>query len=248
MIEVLKGNIVKELVMLKKYKLSGFFTILNSFILFFTLYFLFNNIIEMDEQSKAMFIISYVLWYFSLSLITEAGWIIVTETNKGTIEQWLLSPFPLWYLLLSKMLATNLINIFRTVLLLVLIMVLIQINLLMTLETFIVLIFSIVGMLGAGIIFGGIALLYRRIRDIIPIFQYILLAVISLPYSESLYSNLIPIYSVSSFFKKIQLNIEISFYDYIFFIISSLFFFIFGVVFFINCEIKIKKDGTLGKT
>lgn len=123
-----------------------------------------------------------------------------------------------------------------------------RVNLLLTLEAFIVLTVSIVGMLGAGIIFGGIALLYRRIRDIIPIFQYILLAVISLPYSESLYSNLIPIYSVSSFFKKIQLNIEISFYDYIFFIISSLFFFIFGVVFFINCEIKIKKDGTLGKT
>ncbi|AUJ23833.1 hypothetical protein A21D_00721 [Virgibacillus dokdonensis] len=102
MFQVIKGNLIKEIQLISHRKVSTLFTVLNSFLLFIALYTLFNNVIHVDDTSKAIFIVSYVLWYFSLSLITEPGWIIIGESSRGTIEQWYLSPYPLWYILFSK--------------------------------------------------------------------------------------------------------------------------------------------------
>lgn len=247
MIEVIKGNIIKEVHLINNRKIGMLFTVLNSFLLFFALYMLFNNIVQANDNARSTFIISYVFWYFSLSVITDPGWVIVNESSRGTIEQWWLSPYPFWGILLSKIIAGNLVNSLRTIMLLILIMITTRPDILFNLQTIIILFIALVGMYGVGFILAGFSIMYKRIQDIIPILQYILLATISLPAINHVSFTLIPIYSSSILLKKSIIGKNIAFFEYGLFTASSVLVFILGVLFFICCEKNVRKKGNLSK-
>lgn len=130
----------------------------------------------------------------------EPGRVMVSESSRGTIEQWFLSSYPLWFLLFLKLLLVNFVNSLKTILLIVLILITTSIPL--YIEIIILILTSVLGMSGIGYIFGRLALIYKRITDIIAILQYALLAIISLPSSTSYISNIIPVFSTDSMLKK----------------------------------------------
>lgn len=228
-------------------KIGMLFTILNSFLLFFALYTLFNNIVETDNSSRAIFIVSYALWYFSLAIITEPGWVILSESTRGTIEQWWLSPYPFWIILFSKIIAGNVVNSLRTILLVILILITTKSSVELGMNSLFILLISLLGMYGVGFVLAGISLIYKRVQDIIPILQYLLLAIISLPPNDNFLVNLIPIYSSSNLLKQSIIGTTILYGDYLSFLIVSILVFCIGVLFFIICEINVRKKGTLSK-
>ncbi|WP_142383454.1 ABC transporter permease [Bacillus sp. V3-13] len=203
--------------------------------------------VETDSNSRAIFIVSYALWYFSLAIITEPGWVILNESTRGTIEQWWLSPYSFWIILFSKIIADNIVNSARTVLLVILILITTNSSVELGLNSLAVLLISLLGMYGIGFVMAGVALVYKRVQDIIPILQYLLLAVISLPPNDSFYAIIMPIYSTTILLKRSIVGNSIFISEYLLFVITSILTFCMGVLFFIICETNVRKRGTLGK-
>ncbi|AUJ23832.1 hypothetical protein A21D_00720 [Virgibacillus dokdonensis] len=110
-----------------------------------------------------------------------------------------------------------------------------------------IIVISLFGMYGIGFIFGALSLIYKRIQDIIPILQYLLLAIISLPASSNIFANIIPIYSTSSLLKRLLDNNDILFSEYILFSFSSIFYLIIGVLLFNSCDKFVRKKGIVGR-
>ncbi|HER2025500.1 hypothetical protein LCL90_22945 [Bacillus infantis] len=179
----------------------------NAFFLFFALYITYSNFGVKNSSVKiSIFIINYILWYFSLSAITEPGWNILSETHHGTLEQWWLSPFPFWFILLSKMFSNVFVNGIRTLSLIFCIFIFFNSKYLFEAKFLLLLILSTIGMYGIGYIIAGISLIHKKTSDILPIFQYLIFALIAIPIKENPLLMLISINNGSSLIKLNILN------------------------------------------
>jgi ABC-2 type transport system permease protein len=248
MIHAIYANLLKELFYLKNKKISVALSIANAFFLFFALYIAFNNFGFRDSSVEiSIFIINYILWYFSLSAITEPGWNILSETHNGTLEQWWLSPFPFWFILLSKMFSNVFINGIRTLILMFCIYFFLNSHYLFEPKFLILLVISTIGMYGIGYIIAGISLIHKKTSDILPIFQYLIFALVAIPIKENPFLMLIPIYNGSSLIKLNILKHSISLFDWLQLLMVSFLNILIGIVIFSLCEKYCRKKGVFGK-
>lgn len=191
-------------------------------------------------EESTQFLISYMIWYLSISLITDPSWILLGEIGRGAFSQWLLSYKSPTTILISKMVSNTFISLIRIFILFLLVTQIIEIEFGVTLFTLPILIFTILSLLGIGLILAGFTLIYKKISDILPILQYVLLGIVGINISISYYHFLFPFYSSVIIIKKDLLLQDVSLQEFFIFSSASVITFTIGIV-FLNKMLKVVK-------
>lgn len=129
-------------------------------------------------------IVGYLLWSLSIFVITDIAGTLQSEAQTGTLEQLFLTSFGARTLFLVRAIADLAIQLILLGVILLIIMVLTGRYLSFPIVLVLPLATVLMGSYGLGFIMGGISLLFKRIQQILAIFQFALLFLLTAPTEE----------------------------------------------------------------
>lgn len=254
-----KVSIERTLKELSRYKFNTISEILFYYVLFMAMFLGFENFgidigispIDMGGTLEG-FIVGYFLWTIMVSAYTDIAYGIMNDAGRGTLEQLNMSGIKLSTIVTVRSICELLITLIVSIILLFVIMlttsIKLEVNIFSILFPVVIGIFSI---LGIGLIFGGLALIFKKIGSLLNIVQYSLIACIIVSPKNKIIYNLLPFRPAAD---KVFLTmregysfLDFSIYDYGIMIGNSLLYFIIGLVVFNKCVKFAKKKGLLGQ-
>lgn len=198
------------------------------------------------------FIAGYFLWTIMMMTYEGVAYGLTNDANRGTLEQLNMSGIRLSTIVTVRSLSDLLINMVVTVALLFIIMATtnykLEIRIFSILLPIVIGIFSI---LGIGLIFGGLALIFKKIQALLNIVQYFLIALIMVNPGNKILYNLLP-FRPSSDMVILSMRagyslVDFSIYDYVIMAGNSVLYFSIGLLVFNKCVKIAKSKGLLGQ-
>ncbi|MBC2460451.1 ABC transporter permease [Clostridium beijerinckii] len=256
-----KVSMEKAIKELSRYKFNTLSDILSFYVLFIAM---FTGIKVFGESMKVSsvsfgntiegFIAGYFMWNIMVLAYSDTANNIVSDANRGTLEQLNMSDLGLSSILVVRSLCNILISVLISFILLFLIMITTQrwlnINFVSMLIPIFIGIFSI---LGISLIFGGLALIFKSIKSLLNIIQYFLIGLV-LPAPENLnhlISIIVPFRPSIDAVYKIMINgdsvADFSIIDFGIMITNSIIYFTIGLFIFNQCSKVAKKRALLGQ-
>ena len=200
-LNVFSANLSKVFTEMKRYlpnTISMIITIYAIFLMFFLGIRTVGNPEAMDSNIQYV-IVTTVMWFLAITAMQGIGWEINAEAVRGTLEQLYMSPVPAWFILLTRMLATLLINLVIYIIILALIMLTsgqwLTFNAFTLIPLFAI---TIVCMIGVGFMVAGLALVFKQIQAFLQIVQFVYFGLVAVPVSLSSLLELAPIVRASS--------------------------------------------------
>ena len=183
--KLLQAMVMREIQMMKSYMfnfLSGLITVVIIFsILLFGARFAMGNSTNLGNTTEAL-VVGFFLWSWLLGGMNTLTWGITTEAEQGTLEQLYMSPYGFKLVSLAMLGVSFLSNLLFTIPLLLIIMLIsgkfLHID---VLTVGFILFFTILPAYGLGYVFGGLALLYKRIQSLFQILNMGVVAFFLLP-------------------------------------------------------------------
>jgi len=186
-------------------------------------------------DSKSLVLLGYLFWSFSVLIIGSTSNSIRQDTMKGTLEQKVMSVVPLQIIFMGDLITELVINVIVVGAVCLISMLFIKVSIVFNLGAIITLIITIVGMYGIALVFGGIALVSKRISNLVYIFQLILLivsnAVIQVPISH-IFGNIFPLTVGIHLARNFMLNRDVYITDILEFCILCVLWLIIGIIIF----------------
>jgi ABC-2 type transport system permease protein len=255
----LKVSIEKTSKELSRYKFNTISDILVLYVLFMAMFLGVKSFgisfgispIDMGDNLEG-FIVGYFLWTIMMMAYSDVAYGLMNDANRGTLEQLNMSGIKLSTIVTVRSLADLLINLLISIVLLFIIMVTtnykLQIKIFSILFPVFIGIFSI---LGIGLVFGGLALIFKKVQSLLNIVQYFLIALVIIgPENEIIY-NLLPFRPAADmvFFsmRRGYSLIDFPIYYYGIMIGNSILYFSIGLLIFNKCVNLAKKKGLLGQ-
>jgi len=206
-------------------------------------------------ESKSLMLVGYVFWSYAVSAINETGNDVRVEANRGTLEQKCLSVVPLWWLLMAKSLSGILISTTFVALLVGMSTIFFNVGVKITTGAFFAWAIMLMGMYGFGFVIGGIALVVKKVGQLVFLIQIVLLFLTgtimplkSFPYILQLVGRYLPLTQGMKIAKiSIGGTRTISFESWLVLIIISAVYLTFGLLFFHMSERFARKEGLLGR-
>lgn len=235
------------------YKTNFFSEMVTIFILYASL-FMFDsgnslgNYYLQPENSKNLLLVGYVLWGFSIMGISTVSANITNELTTGTLEQKMMTNIPIYILLIGQMLPAFIIQAGEISVIVILSNIFFNTNISFNFTSICILIITIIGMYGIGLIFGGISLVKKKIGKVIYIFQILLLFIsntISYISDTILINKILPLTIGNDLIRKSILGMHINMNEYAILILVSLGWLLLGIFIFRYFENKSKIDGVL---
>lgn len=243
---LLKSIIRKDVLYLRRYWLNSFFSVVIMCLFFLILAYGVKNLKTIGDFNAYSLFSGYIVWVFMTTIFSTLVTNTSNEASLGTLEQLYINSKSYYVTIMMQGISSYLI-IFIQISILIILLVLISvipINLLV--RYFISVPFFLLGvpaLWGIGLFLAAIVLRYKNVTSIYTSLSSLLFALISY-ISSSYYSweyLFIPFSPASSYIQTIIVN---GFYvDVVLIceiILNSLFFFIFGILFFKNYEEKSK--------
>jgi len=239
------------------------FNTISNFLIFYVLFmFMFLGVrqfgislgvspIDMGNNLEG-FIVGYFLWTIIMLAYSNIAYSIINDANRGTLEQLNMSNISLSQIVIVRSFSNLLLNIVFSIVLLFFIMrktgYWLEIDLISILIPIFLGIFSI---LGIGLIFGGLALIFKKIQSLLNIVQYFLIALVAITPESNTISAIIPFnYAAGMIFSTMMGGnsfTDFSLYDYGITIGNSIIYLILGLVVFSQCVKIAKSKGLLGQ-
>lgn len=138
---------------------------------------------QFGERQDAV-VIGYVLWTLVIFIVNDVGINLQIEAQTGTLEQVLLSPFRASHIFLARALASLTLRLTLISTILVVILVLTGSRLAFPPSLVFPLISVILGAYGLSFVAGSLALLFKRIQQLLGIMQFGLLFLLAAPVEE----------------------------------------------------------------
>ena len=253
-LNVLIANIRKVGILLIRYlpnTISEIVTFYAIFLMFFFGVKVIGDPAQMGENS-AFVIVSMFLWFLSLTAMQGIGWELTTEATSGTLEQLYMSPVPTWFILLSRMIGTVLVNIVIMAVVLFLSMLTagqwLSVDVLTLIPLFILL---LIGMLGIGFMVAGLALIYKQINALLQIAQFAFFALVSVSVTLSKWLEFLPVIRGSSMIRTSMTEgkhlFDFTTTDWLLLLTNAVIYFIAGVLVYKLAERRAMRMGLLGK-
>lgn len=251
----------KSIIELIRYKFNTISDILSLYALFISMFLgikIFGTSMNVASLSLGNtlegFVVGYFMWTIMMMAYSDTSYSIINDASRGTLEQLSMSNLGLHNILIVRSICNLFANLLISIVLLFIIMYTtgywIHIKIVSILIPIFIGIFSI---LGIGLIFGGLALIFKKIQSILNIVQYFLIALL-LPLPDSfnpIISILIPFKPCSKMVFKTMLEgksfIEFSMIDYGLMIVNSIIYFVIGLLIFNYCSKLAKRKGVLGQ-
>ena len=207
--------------------------------------------IDMGETLES-FIVGYFLWTIMFMAYSNVAHGLMNDANRGTLEQLNMSGIKLSTIVTARSLSTLLVNFIVSSALLFIIILTTGYQFEIKIFTVLLSIFlGIFSILGIGLIFGGLALIFKKISSLLGIIQYFLIAFVVVNPESEIIHNLIPFRPAAD---KVFLSmmggyslIDFELYDYMIMIGNSILYFGIGLLVFNRCVKIAKRKGLLGQ-
>ncbi len=198
------------------------------------------------------FIVGYFLWTIIMFAYSNIAYSIINDANRGTLEQLNMSNLSLSQIVVVRSFSNLLLDIIFSIILLLFIMKTtgywLQIDIISILIPIFLGIFSI---LGIGLIFGGLALIFKKIQSLLNIVQYFLIVLVAAFPENIIISAILPFnYAAGMIFDTMMGGVsfmEFSALEYAIVVGNSLIYFILGLIVFNQCVKIAKSRGLLGQ-
>lgn len=256
-----KVSMEKSVIELIRYKFNTVSDILSLYALFISMFLgieIFGTSMNVSSLSLGNtlegFVVGYFIWTIMMMAYSDTSYSIINDASRGTLEQLSMSNLGLHNILIVRSICNLFMNLLISLVLLFIIMYTtgywIHIKIFSILIPIFIGIFSI---LGIGLIFGGLALIFKKIQSILNIVQYFLIALL-LPLPDSfgkITSVLIPFRPSSKMIFSTMLEgmsfTGFSMFDYGLMIGNSIMYFGIGLLIFNYCSKLAKRKGVLGQ-
>ena len=135
-----------------------------------------------SSSSLDSMVIGYVLWMSAMLALQGTGGVVLSESQRGTLEQLYLSPLGANVIFLSKAISSTLFNFVLIAIMLFLTMLTtgrwLSVNLL---SFYVILFISLLSLNGFGFMLGGIGLIHKKIGAVNGILSFGLIGLMLLP-------------------------------------------------------------------
>lgn len=239
------------------------FNTISNFLIFYVLFmFMFSGVksfgismgvspIDMGDNLEG-FIVGYFLWTIIMFAYSNIAYGIINDASRGTLEQLNMSGISLSQIVIVRGFANLLLDIIFSIILLLFIMkqtgYWIEMDIISILIPIFLGIFSI---LGIGLIFGGLALIFKKIQSLLNIVQYFLIALVATIPESNIISAALPFnYAAGMIFSVMKGGNsfrDFSILDYGLIIGNSIIYLVLGLVVFNQCVRIAKGRGLLGQ-
>lgn len=192
---VLYGFCSRNFLILRRYPVN-FVGRLMTYLLVFGLVFWGGMVIAPEgfRQSLDAIIVGYFLFATVFSTFFTLSNMINTEAQYGTLEQLYIAPFRFSTVMSAAVLSKLVISLFIGVVNLVVILLITGRTLTIDLLTVVPLLaLTLCQAIGMGFFLGGFALLYKRIRSLYSIVQFVFVGLIAAAMSDAMWPRLLPV-------------------------------------------------------
>lgn len=197
-------------------------------------------------------IVGYVLWTLVIFIVNSVAISLQVEAQTGTLELLFLSPFGASRVLLVRAIASLILNLVLMLSILLLIIVLTKRHLNFPPSLLLPFITIILGAYGLAFMIGSLALLFKRIGQLLGIFQFMLLFLLMTPaesWTGSLWilRLLLPMTLGAGELRNLMVhNQSLDLSVFALALLNGLVYLVCGLVVFRSCERKAKLQGILG--
>lgn len=148
-------------------------------------------------------IVGWFLWTMSLTAYFSLAQSITREAQWGTLEQLYMSAYGFGAVMASKVVALLLVSALWGAIILPLMLVTTGRTLAIDLLTVIpVVFFTLLSVVGIGFVFGGLALVYKRIENVSQLMQFAFLGLIAAPVADSALLRYLPLVQGSAMLQQ----------------------------------------------
>lgn len=216
---------------------------------------------EQEKQKKAFgksidgYVIGYCLWFFAIIALNTMGFNLEQEAVSGTLEQLFINPSGILTVLLTRAVASFLVSIWSVGFLLLLLMVStgrwLHLPMLLAIP---IIILTIMGLYGLGLILAAASLLAKRVGQFGQMVQFGLLFLAFTPIekfdpiSAFLIRNL-PLSVGAEILRRLvnpDLTLSVTFGFYIHLIIVGVIYLLIGILVFNHAILIAKRNGLIG--
>lgn len=251
-------KVIKELL---RYKFDTISDILSLYVLFMAMFLgmkLFGMSMDVSPvklgNTLEGFVAGYFLWTIMLMAYSDTANNVISDASRGTLEQISMSNLGLSSVLLVRSICNLIVNLLTCFAVLFFIMLTTGYWLNINIVPLLILIFlGVFSIFGISLIFGGLALIFKKIQSILNIVQYFLLGIVIPPlgaFSDAV-SLLIPFRKAVELIFKITIGgssiTEFALSDYLIIIGNSFIYLLIGLFIFKKCTVIAKRKGLLGQ-
>lgn len=247
-------NTKKELIYLKRYLTNNILELVVFFILLLTLLggIEFFSDVKSIQSNKRYVIISYLLWYLTLTMTQGVANDILTEANQGTLEQLSLSDFSLEKIYFIKMITNFLIETIFIVILLSAALISTRVSLEFNITNFIIVLPNVVIYLfGIAYIICSLSIIFKNISAFLQVYQFIMMLIIFTPSTQFFLLKFLPLNYIITAYRETLINDGsilkiISIENLLLSFIHSIAILVIGYFLFKKSIVFSKKNGLLG--
>ncbi len=197
-------------------------------------------------------VVGYVLWFLVTFIIGDIALGLQAEAQTGTLEQVLLSPFGVLKIFLARAIASLTLRLSLIVGILSLIMLITGSHLYFPPSLFLPLFTVLLGAYGLAFIAGSLALLFKRVQQLLGLLQFVLLFMLAVPTEGwsgplKIVELLIPMTLGASLLRDLMAqNQSLDFSQLGLALLNGVGYFALGVFIFHWAERRAKRQGILG--
>ncbi|MBU9710714.1 ABC transporter permease [Evansella tamaricis] len=240
---LLKANLRKEYLEMKRYLPNTIAMVLTFYILFIGMFFGIQIIGDPTTQdiNIQFTIVNYIFWFFAMMTVNAIGWQITNEAMRGTLEQLSMSPMGIWKIMLMRLIASTVINFIMIIALLYLSMFTSGQWLNIDVGTILpILILTIISMFGLGFIIAGLSIILKQVQAFLQILQFILAGLTFVPLSVAPFLAFFPFVKGVDLVRAVMIEgvtfTQIPMVDFLILGFNAIFYFVIGLLFFFYCE------------
>lgn len=251
-LHLLKANLKKEYLELKRYLPNTIAMLLTFYIIFLGLFGVIQIVGDPSAQdaNTQYVIVNYIFWFLAFTIINSIGYEILNEAMRGTLEQLSMSPMGIWRIMTARLLSTTIINLTIVVVLLYLSMATANqwLNIdIITLAPIMNL--TLISMFGISFIIAGISIIVKQIQAFLQILQFILMALAFVPLSLSPLMQFLPFVKGIDMVRQVMIQgyslSQFTGYDFAVLLFNAVFYFVIGLSVFMYCERFAMEKGLL---
>lgn len=196
-------------------------------------------------------IVGYVLWSLSIFILGDIAGGLQQEAQTGTLEQIFLSPFSAPQVFLTRAVSNLTIQLVINLSILLIIMTVTGSRLSFPPILFVPLLTVLLGAYGLALLMGSIALLLKRIQQVLGIFQFLLFFVLIVPIEawagSTLWAFLLPMTPGAALLRTVMAQEQaFSLAQFFVALLNGAAYFALGLYLFRLAEREVKQRGRLG--
>ena len=181
-----RASFFKSLILMKRYLVNTLSQIVSMYLLFAVMFFGGQQLAGAAiTNSIEGIVVGYFLWMLIMSSYSSIAGNITREAQWGTLEQLYMSPLGFDQIVGIKTIVNVLVSLLIATTLLVLMLLTTGVTLSFNLLTIMpIIVLTLAPAVGLGYIFGGLALLYKRIESAFQLMQFAFIGLIAAPVEQ----------------------------------------------------------------